>query len=189
MKNTCEDWSIILAQLQNGDPVAVIKITRVITGFLVKYQAYHIRDSWDDLCQEVLLALLKSIEQKSINEPKAIINYIGNITRNKLSDWITRQKKSGNTSLFDSSEDINNNTEALNQFEKSIDIDLLLDLQQALNTLDKREQSVVNAIYIQGHSYQAAAEILNIPLGSLKRIQVKALKTLRALILETTGPP
>ena len=100
MDKAYEDWQAVLEQLKHGDPIAVVKLTRVITGFLTKYQAYTIRDSWDDLCQEVLLALLKSIEQERVNEPKAIINYIGTITRYKLSDWIKKQQKAGNADLL-----------------------------------------------------------------------------------------
>ena len=64
-----------------------------------------------------------------------------------------------------------------------------MDLEQAMKTLPERERRVVDAVYIQGHSYQAAADLLDLPLGTLKRVQVKGLKLLRAIILEPTGPP
>jgi RNA polymerase sigma-70 factor, ECF subfamily len=187
MDKAYEDWLVVLEQLQRGDPIAVIKLTRVITGFLTRYQAYTVRDSWDDLCQEVLMALLKSAEQGRINEPKAIINYIGIITRNKLTDWVKRQQKAGDADLLGDPEVAASLLDS--HHHESIDADLLLDLQQAITTLNERDRSVVEAIYIQGHSYQAAANLLDMPLGTLKRIQVKALKTLRGIILEPTGPP
>ncbi len=55
MKKPQEDWISVLGALGEGDRLALAKVTSVITGFLARYGAYDRRDSWDDLCQEVLM--------------------------------------------------------------------------------------------------------------------------------------
>ena len=45
--------------------------------------------------------------------------------------------------------------------------------------MPEREKNVIQAIYIQGHSYEEAAQQLGIPFGTLKRLQTQGLKLLR----------
>ena len=60
-----EDWFAVLAAFEKGDPVAVAKVTAVITGFLARYGAYDFRDSWGDIVQDVLIKLFNG----GIREP------------------------------------------------------------------------------------------------------------------------
>lgn len=53
---------------------------------------------------------------------------------------------------------------------------LRLDLRDALAALDARQRGVVQAIYLEGRSYEDAAERLGLPLGTLKRLQTGALR-------------
>ena len=54
-----------------------------------------------------------------------------------------------------------------------------LDLQGALDDLPEKERRVLEAIYLQGHSYEAAAELLGMPLGTLRRVRTQAVGELR----------
>ena len=38
-----------MERLLEGDPVALARVTRLINGFLARWNAYHFRDEWDDL--------------------------------------------------------------------------------------------------------------------------------------------
>lgn len=163
------DWVDVLRALEKGDPEAAEKVTSVITGFLARYRAYELRESWDDLCQEVLIALIRSVRQNAIREPSAFISYTGTITRNLLLDWIRRENRQEGGDL----------PHWLRANGERRDLDLLVDLRHALKDLDEGPRRVVEAIYLQGYTYEAAAEKLGLPLGTLKRTQTRALRELR----------
>ncbi len=160
-----EDWIAVLDGLEKGDRVAVARVTAVITGFLARYGAYDVRDSWDDVCQEVLISLIRSARRGALREPSAFISYTGTITRNLLLDWIRREKRDLPVQL--EADDVPG------------DPDVRLDLQRAVEDLPQRLRAVVEAIYIQGHSYQAAAELIGMPFGTLKRLRSEAIGILR----------
>ncbi len=162
-----EDWIAVLDALLKNDRVALAKVTSVITGFLARYGAYDCRDSWDDIIDEVLIRLMDSHCRGLIREPAAFISYTGTITRNVMLDWFKKWK--GEAAL----------PEQLEADAESRDLGMLLDLQRALDDLPEMERQVVGAIYLQGHSYEEAAERLGIPLGTLKRRQTEGLRVLR----------
>ena len=173
------NWLELTDRLQRGDRLALLKLTRLITGYLTRYRAYELRDSWDDLCQEVLMALIKSIQRNQIQHENAFVSYVGAITRNKLSDWISANKRAGSDEFLGDPElgqAILDKTELDDAAGRNEE---LLDLQAALEALPERERKVVTAIYIEGRSYEEAAELLDTPLGTLKRLQTQGLKLLR----------
>jgi RNA polymerase sigma-70 factor (ECF subfamily) len=162
-----EDWVAVFDALLKNDRVALAKVTSVITGFLARYRAYDLRDSWDDLIDEVLIRLIQSARRNSIREPRAFISYTGTITRNLLMDWIQRENKHRDL------------PDRIDVDVESRDPGVLLDLQRALDDLPEKERQVLEVIYLQGHSYESAAELLAIPLGTLKRRLTQARKEAR----------
>jgi RNA polymerase sigma-70 factor (ECF subfamily) len=167
MERPPEDWIAVSDALLKNDRVALVKVTSVITGFLARYRAYDLRDSWDDLIDEVLIRLIQSARRKSIREPRAFISYTGTITRNLLMDWIKRENRHRDL------------PDRLKADVESRDTGMLLDLQRALDDLPVKERQVVEAIYLQGHSYESATELLEVPLGTLKRRLTQARKEVR----------
>lgn len=178
------NWLELMQQMQQGDRLALLKITRVITGYLTRYRAYQLRDSWDDLTQEVLIALIKGSTQ--LQNEKAFISYVGTITRNKLVDYLHKQQRTGSEEFLGDTETGQAIIDKVGLENNQHQQDQLVDLQSALTTLSDKEKSVVTAIYIQGHSYEEAAQQLNIPFGSLKRLQTQSLKKLRRIMLDNS---
>lgn len=174
-----EDWFQVMAQLQQGDRLALLKVTRVITGYLARYRAYDIRDSWDDLCQDVLMALIKSVQEQRIDHANAFIGYLGMITRNKLVDWINHSRRAGSDQFLGDQDTALAILDRIGQDDGHARRDDLIDLQNALHGMPEREKQVVSCIYIEGLSYEEAAARLQIPLGTLKRLQTAGLKILR----------
>lgn len=174
---TTQDWGEVLPALVRGDGLAVLKVTRVITSFLIRARAYDLRDSWADLCQEVLLALVSNARNGRLREPDAFVGYVAAITRNKLADWLRRNPRAG-ASVDERTPD---------PLATLRDDDLLLDLERALEELGERERKVVETIYVEGYSYEEAADRLDLPLGTLKRLQTGALRSVRARLLITRG--
>jgi hypothetical protein len=72
--------------LLSGDPdykqVAFLKLNRLISGFLVSFQAWDHRDHWEDLRQTVLMKLVKSFCRGQLRESQAFVTYAQTITRN-----------------------------------------------------------------------------------------------------------
>ena len=159
--------------LARGDRAAVLTVTRVITAFLIRARAYDLRDSWDDLCQEVLLVLVNSARNGSLRTPEAFVGYVGCITRNKLSDWLSRNPRGRDIA----------EARLADPVSMLRDADLLLDVERALGELSERERKVVETIYLGGYSYDEAAERLDMPLGTLKRLQTGALRSIRRRLL------
>jgi RNA polymerase sigma-70 factor, ECF subfamily len=61
----------------------------------------------------------------------------------------------------------------------SADLDVRLDLDRALGALPELQRRVVEAIFMRGYSYEEAAELVAVPLGTLKRAQTRGLAQLR----------
>ncbi len=163
-----EDWIAVLDALLKNDRVALAKVTSVITGFLARYRAYDYRDSWDDIIDEVLIRLIKSHRRGVMREPAAFISYTGTITRNVSKDWFKGWKREADLpGRLDPPEGGPSN------------VDVLVDLGHALQNLGEDLRVVVEAIYLQGHNYEVAAELLGIPEGTLRRRRTQGLKLLR----------
>jgi RNA polymerase sigma-70 factor (ECF subfamily) len=174
-----EDWTAVLAALEHGDPVAVAKVTAVISGWLAHYRAYDVYDSWEDIIHEVLIRLIQSARRGAIREPRAFISYTGTTTRNLFLDWKRREAKLESKELSESLEAANGPT----------DPGTLLDLQRVVGDLPGELRGVVEAIYFQGHSYEEAAKLLGIPLGTLKRRLTQARKEIQKKMGKNGGSP
>ncbi len=173
-----EDWLAVLAALQAGDRVALVKVTRVITGYLARFGAYDLRDSWDDLSQDVLIALIASVRNGALREPRAFISYTGTITRNKLADWLRRNRRDTppvQPPGVDGADPDPPQT-------APADPDIRIDLQRALAELPDRQRQVMETVYLQGQTYEEASRRLGIPFGTLKRLLTDGLARLREQI-------
>lgn len=177
MATRADDWLEVLHALLAGDRVALLKVSSVVTGYLARYRAYEIRDSWDDLVQDVLVALIASGREGRIRDARAFVSYVGTITRNKLFDWHERNARPGRPDGEGDPESARHILRAATRDER--DPNLLLDLQRCLEALGERQRRVVEAVYVLGHSYDEAAALLDMPLGSLKREQTGGLRSLR----------
>ena len=67
--------------------------------------------------------------------------------------------------------------------------ELLLDLRRALRQLPPRQYRVLDEIYLRGRSYEETAELLGLPLGTVKRHQTQGLRALRELLGLELAPP
>jgi RNA polymerase sigma-70 factor, ECF subfamily len=162
---TQQDWLGFIEGLRSGDGLAFAKLTGLVRGLLVRLNGRSVSESWDDICQEVLVRLVQSVETGKLREPLAFVRYAHLITRSRLCD--VHRKRSGPL------------PEADPVPEPRSDSEVLLDLRRALAQLPPRQYRVLDEIYLRGHSYEETAERLGLPLGTVKRHQTQGLRALR----------
>jgi len=155
-----------MERIRKGDPVALVRVTQLITGCLARTGAYEFRDAWDDVCQEVLIRLLRSVSEGAIRDPRAFVGYAGTVTRNTFVDWLRKNRPRD-------TEDVEAGAggTVAEQLECRNDPDLMVDLERAIPELPREQQEALREIYLEGRSYEEAARRVGFPMGSLKRRQ------------------
>lgn len=175
-----DDWFEAIEAIERGDRVALARVTALVTGYLTRFGAYRVRDSWHDLCQEVLIRLIRAARDGKIDEPAAFVAYVGTITRNCLADWHRKNARHEPAERADHEDPLADDLVlARAGFVCDPKPDLRADLQAALDALPDTQRRVVAAVYVQGLSYEEAAAQLGLPLGTLKRHQTEGLRLLR----------
>src|SRR5436309_1868452 len=86
MAGAGEDWAEVLDRLLAGDRVALARVNRLVTTELARQRAYDFREEWDDLRQEVLLAVVANAKAGHLRDPRAFVGYVRILTRNKFID-------------------------------------------------------------------------------------------------------
>jgi len=180
MRAADEDWLALLERLEKGDRMALARLTSLVTGYLARFHAYQHRDSWDDVCQEVLIKLVRAARRGAIRDPRAFVGYVGTVTRRTLIDWLRKNARLGITDAAGKPERAEAELERLEADVGSRKSpDLLVDLDRAVAELPEAQLRAVSAIYLEGRSYEEAAERLGMPLGTLKRHQTQGLRAMR----------
>ena len=87
------DWGAVLEDLSRGELSAFDRVTRLVTGYLSRIGAYRHRDSWDDLVQEVLMALLAN--PPTSRESGAVVRHIQTTTYRKFVDEVRLSSTGG----------------------------------------------------------------------------------------------
>lgn len=172
-----QDWLGFVEGLRSGDGLAFVKLTGLVRGLLVRLNGRSVSESWDDICQEVVVRLVQSVETGQLREPLAFVRYAHLITRSRLCD-VHRKRTTPPT------------PDPAPAPEERSERELLLDLRRALRQLPPRQYRVLDEIYLRGRSYEETAELLGLPLGTVKRHQTQGLRALRELLgLELTPAP
>jgi RNA polymerase sigma factor (sigma-70 family) len=163
-----KDWMAILERLEHGDRLAFLEMNRLVTGCLTQLRAYDFQDEWDDLRQEVVLAVLANARAGRLRDPQAFVGYVRIVTRNKLMDRLKRRldHHEKDSLPWDDA------TAAAAVADVAADADAQVDasaLRAALDELPADERRVVDGIYAQGQTYEEVAAATGIPLGTMKR--------------------
>ena len=170
-----EDWIDVMDALARGDRIAFAKVSRLITGYLIRYRSIALADDpCDDVRQDALLALSQSVNQGALRDPKAFVAYAGAMVRNMLLVRARTEKRS--IALAHRIREVRAISGAPSCERE---VALRLDLERALRALPERQRLVVDALYVRGLRYAEAARELGMPLGTLKGLQVQGLAGLR----------
>jgi RNA polymerase sigma-70 factor (ECF subfamily) len=161
-----EDWAAIVDRLLEGDEVACLKLSRLVTGFLASWRAYDFREEWQDLVQEVLIAVITSAREGRIRDRRAVVGYVRTIAHNKFMDRLKKHvgRKEDQTLEWEEA------TERGEQLPSSVSSDeLVVGMRLSLEKLPEPKRQIVYGVYGQGKTYEQVAQETGTPLGTVKR--------------------
>jgi len=172
-----EDWYAVLEALQAGDSLALARLTRLVNGFLARWNAYDFRSDWDDLLQEVIIAAALALREGRIRDRRAVVGYLRTTARFKFVDRLRvhMRVKEDQTLPW---EDVVGSDE-LSTSSTMAPEGLSQDVRQAVERLSEKRRVAVLGVYLEGKTYNAVSEETGIPLGSLKRYLREGLEQLR----------
>ncbi len=177
-----EDWYAVLEALQDGDAMALARLTRLINGFLASWNAYDFRSDWEDLLQEVIIASAVALREGRIRDRRAVVGYLRTTARFKFIDRLRvhMRVKEDQTLPW---EDVVGSDE-LSTSTAPAPEGLSRDVRNAVDRLSEKRRLVVLGVHLQGKTYNAVAEETGIPLGSLKRYLREGLAQLREELID-----
>ena len=171
------DWGATLEALLEGDSLALARLTRLINGFLGRWNAYDFRSDWDDLVQEVVVAGALALRDGKIRDRRAVVGYLRTTARFKFIDRLKAHTRTREDETLPW-EDVVGADEA-RVAEDPGEMEMSRDLAQALARLPGNQRLAVTGVHVQGRTYDQVAEDTGIPLGSLKRYLRDGLSALR----------
>jgi len=170
-----EDLGEVMEALLAGDRLAFLRLSRLVTQFLVRLRAYDFRDEWPDLVQEVVTAVALAFRAGKLRDGNALGAFVLAVTRHKLADRLKAELRArGHEQL----------ARELTMAEAGDPLvppnpNVLLDLRRALDCLPEKTGRALLCVYAEGKTYEEVAAETGIPLGTLKRYLRDGLSDLR----------
>ena len=128
------------------------------------------------MLQETFLKIWKSIGQYDANKGR-LFTWMARLAKNKAIDHL-RSRGEVNSLR---NEDITISSTEVNQLHQVQYNPEHIGLKQLINMLSPAQMIILEMVYFQGYTQVEVAEVLNIPVGTVKtRIRI-AIKTLRSL--------
>jgi RNA polymerase sigma-70 factor (ECF subfamily) len=178
MGSAGEDWAAVLTRLLAGDRVALAQVNRLVTSQLTQLRAYDFRDEWDDLRQEVLVAVVTNARAGRLRDAQAFAGYVRILTRNKFIDRLKARLRHHERETLPWDEETARATDATVPDARTAEV------WSAAGALSADEQRILHGLYREGKTYEQVSRDTGIPLGTLKRRLRDALEHLRRRLLE-----
>ncbi len=178
MKAGSVHWPSVVDRVADGDGVAFLEMSRLITRLLTGLRAFDFRDDWDDVIQEVVFATVQAARMGKLDDRDAVLGYIRSSVRNKFIDRLRRRRREAPDA--DPIMDVDRRAEWPPRVHSEL---MREEVWTFVDALPDKQQRVVLQIYVEGRTYEEAARETGIPLGSLKRFLRQALETLRQELL------
>ncbi len=172
-----EDWAVVIDRLLEGDQLACLQISRLVTGFLAGWRAYDFRNEWPDLVQEVRLVVITVAREGKIRNRETSLGYIRTVARHKFVDRLRRHLRFSEDQSLPWGDLIQ--AEGL-EARSGGSPEESLDLRQALEKLPEQNRKIVLGVYGEGKTVAKVAEETGTPLGTAKRHLRVSLAELRA---------
>ncbi len=91
MTATDHNGGELLERLAAGERLALLRVTRLVTSRLRRLGAYDLRDEWEDICQEVVWALIRAQASGGAPAPEKVVAYINRTTWNHFVNYLRKR--------------------------------------------------------------------------------------------------
>lgn len=169
----------VIRSAQSGDKEAMIRLLREIETPLYRTAYYFINDEHDamDITQEALIRIYTGIG--SYREQAQFLTWAQRIVTNLCIDRFRKQKKSANIDDLERVLPSSTNVE-----DEVIQKSTSDDIRKAMVKLPAHYRTVLILRYIQDFSYNEIAELMELPLNTVKSHLFRARKLLQQLLHE-----
>jgi hypothetical protein len=79
-------WAAVVERLLRDDRLALAELARLVNSWLVRWNAYDVRDDWDDAIREVVLSAARAWREGRIREREALPAHIRSVAQLELCD-------------------------------------------------------------------------------------------------------
>lgn len=162
--STSED--ILVASLKDGDPSSIQQLYKMyapsLNGIIKRIIKYD--EVAEDVLQDTFVKIWKSIHQYDATKGR-LFTWMANVAKNMAIDQV-RSKAHINASKTD---DIYEMPIGLIEHQSYFSPNMeTIGLKQLIANLKADQQQIIELIYFKGFTHVEVAEMLNIPLGTIK---------------------
>lgn len=160
------DWVARIERLLAGDSETWHGVSRLVEGFLVRWQAHDVRMDWPDIVQEVLIALLEGLRCGKLRDRCAFVGYLRAIAHHKLVDRLRRRMRCEDALRLSAREGSASHGYMV---MSSHSIELRLDVRSAVSRLADRRRQAIQATYEEGRTIGEVARHAGVSERTVKR--------------------
>ncbi len=148
-------------------------------------RAYQLRDSWDDLVQDVMITLLE--HQPEAHDDASVAAYLRSVTTRRYFDLLRKEagrRRNGGGASSGWRRNVPLEDAVLEPASAgTLDQRLEIDLERALERLEPRRRRILESKYALGCTDAEGAATVGEALGTYKRLLREALFELRQALL------
>lgn len=170
------DWLVVIQRVVDGDRLALVQASRLVSSFLARWNAFDFFDEWEDVVQESICAAALALREGRLREPQAVVGFLRTTARFKYVDRLRIHLGPGKDGKLPWEAIIASGEHAL---EQRLGAEAREDLRRALARVPDKKREAVTAVYVGGLTYEEAARATGIPLGTFKRYLRDGLAQLR----------
>jgi RNA polymerase sigma factor (sigma-70 family) len=178
------EWSILMARAQDGDAAAYLRLLEQITPYLRSRSARYLRDSRDieDTVQDILLTV--HAVRRTYDPSRPFGPWLLAIANRRAFDKLRRRirEQARETPLTEAHESVAPEPAA---GESGADAHRL---SKAIRDLPPSQREAIRLLKLEERTLKEAATISSMSVASLKMATHRALRRLRDLLAERSGP-
>jgi len=170
------DTSILVGRAKKGDGTAFWELVEARKDSLYRIAYCYVKNEQDalDIVSETICKALSSL--KKLKKPEYFYTWLTKILINCAMNHLKKVKP-----LLSATREIPDT-----QLSEGVDRAEIVDLYHAIDNLDAKHKSIIILKYIEDMTITQIADILNMPVGTVKTYLNRALKKLR-IDLEEVG--